>query len=64
MLPDPNIFLCITASVADGAVVNPNGNKTLLANGQSTFFIKNDPGFSNGPKSLHQNPPDCSVLCN
>ena len=29
---DPKIFLCIPASVADAAAVNPNGIKTLLAN--------------------------------
>ena len=32
-LPDPKIFLCIPASAADAAAVNPNGIKTLLANG-------------------------------
>ena len=31
--PDPNIFLCIPASAADAAAVNPKGIKTLLANG-------------------------------
>ena len=36
--PDPNIFLWIAASVADAAAVNPNGNKTFLANGVNTFF--------------------------
>ena len=33
---DPNIFLWIAASVADPASVNPNGIKTLLANGLSS----------------------------
>ena len=42
----------IAASVADVAAVNPNGIKTLLANGLSTFFIKENPVFSNGPKCL------------
>ena len=42
-------------SVADAAAVNPSGIKTLLANGLSTFFIKGNPVFSNGPKSLPQN---------
>ena len=37
--PDPNIFLCIPASAADAAAVNPKGIKTLLANGLITFFI-------------------------
>ena len=27
-----NIFLCIPASAADAAAVNPNGVRTLLAN--------------------------------
>ena len=36
--PDPNIFLCIPASAADAAAVNPKGIKTLLANGLITFF--------------------------
>ena len=38
--PDANIFLCIAASVAYSAAVNPNSTKTLLANGLSTVFIK------------------------
>ena len=29
VLPDPNIFLCIPASAADAAAVNPKGNNTL-----------------------------------
>ena len=29
LLPDPNIFLCIPASAADAAAVNPKGIKTL-----------------------------------
>ena len=36
----------------------------LLANGFSTFSIKGNPVFSNGPKSLPKNPPDCPILCN
>ena len=39
VLPDPNIFLWIAASVADAGAVNPNGIKTLLANGFRTFSI-------------------------
>ena len=62
--PDRNIFLWIAASVADTAAVNPNGIKTLLANGLSTFPIKGNPVFSNGPKGLPKNPPDCPILCN
>ena len=33
VVPDPNNFFCIPASAADVAAVNPNGIKTLLANG-------------------------------
>ena len=62
--PDPNIFLWIAASVAAAAAVNPNGIKTLLANGCSTFFIKGKQVFSNGPRSLPRNPPDYHILCN
>ena len=47
---DPIIFLWIAASVADAAAVNPNGIKTLLANGLSAFPIKGNPIFNNGPK--------------
>ena len=50
-------------NVADAAAVNPNGIKTLLTNYLSTFLIKGNPGFSNGPKSLPKNPPDCPILC-
>ena len=41
----------MTASIADAATVNPNGIKTLLANGLSIFTIKGNPVFSNGTKS-------------
>ena len=41
--PGLNIFLQITASVADAAAFNPNGIKMLLANGLSTFPIKGSP---------------------
>ena len=63
-LSDPNIFLWIAASTAAAAVVNPNGIKMVLANGLSTFPIKGNPGFSNGPKSLPKNSLDGSILCN
>ena len=33
VVPDPNIFLGISASVLDAATVIPNGIKTLLVNG-------------------------------
>ena len=60
----PNIYLLIAASVADAAAVIPNGFKALLTNGLSTFPIKHNPAFSNGPKSLPRNPPYCPILCN
>ena len=52
VIPDPNIFLGIAASVADAAAVNHNGTKMFLANGLSTFPISSNAVFSNGPKSL------------
>ena len=48
LLPDPKIFLCIPASAADVAAVNPKGIETILANGLITFFINGHPIFSNG----------------
>ena len=62
--PDPNIFLWMAASVAYAVTINPNGIKTFLANGFSTFPIKGNPFFSNGSKGLPKNPPDCTILCN
>ena len=58
----PNIFLWIAASVADADAVNPNGIKTVLGNGLSTFPIKGNPAFSDDSKSLPKNPPDCPIL--
>ena len=63
LVPDPNIFLWIAASVADAASVNPNGIKMLLANVVSTFFIKDNLVFINDPKILPKNPLDCPILC-
>ena len=63
-LLDPNVFLWIAASVAAGFAVNPYGIKTLLTSGLSTFPMKGNPVFSNGPKSLPENLPDCPILCN
>ena len=37
--PEPKIFLCISASAADAATVNPNGIKTPLAICLITFFL-------------------------
>ena len=62
--PDPNIVFWIAASAANAAGVNPNGIKTLLANGLSAFLIKSNSVFSNGPRSLPKNPPDCPILDN
>ena len=49
---------------ADAATVNANGYQKLLASGLSTFFIKDNPVFSNGSKSLLKHPPECPILCN
>ena len=57
-------FFCIPASAADAAAVNSKGIETLLGNGLIAFFIKGNPGFSNGPRSLPTNPPDCTILDN
>ena len=63
-IPEPKIFLCIPAAVADAAAVNPNGTKILLANGLVTFFINGNPVFNNGPRGLPRNPPHCNILDN
>ena len=63
VMPYSNIFLWIVLSVADAAAVNSNGIKTLLANGLSTFPIKDKPIFSNGPKSEPENFPNDIILC-
>ena len=64
VFPDPKIFLCIPASAADAAAVNPKGIKTLLANGLITFYISGNPVFSYGPRSLPRNPFVCIILNN
>ena len=38
-------------SLADAAAVTPNCIKMRLSNGLSTFPIKGNPVFSNGPKA-------------
>ena len=58
IVPEPSIFFCIPASAVDAAAVDPNGTKTLLANGLITIFINGNPVFNNGPRSLLKNPPD------
>ena len=63
-MPDPKTFLCILASAADAAVVNPKRIKAFLANGLITFFIKGNPVLSNGPSSLPRNRPDCIISDN
>ena len=63
-MPDWNTLLWIAASVADAAVVNHNGIKTILASDFITFSIKGNPVFSKGSKSLSKNPPDCPILTN
>ena len=56
---DSNISLLIAVSLANAAAINPNDIKTLLVNGSNTFFIKDNPVFSNAPKVLPKNPPEC-----
>ena len=55
-------FFLIAVSVADATPVNPNGIKTLLANGLSTIFVKGKAVFSNSLKGLQRIPPNCNVL--
>ena len=43
-------------TTADAAAVNPNGIKTLLAYGVSTFFINGKPVVINSVRNL-KNPP-------
>ena len=59
---NPNIFLQIGESVVDAAAVNFNGIKTLLVNGLSTFSIKGNLIFSNGPKCLYKPPPPSPLI--
>ena len=63
VVPDPNIFLRIAASV-DAAPLNPNCIKMLLANDLSAFAIKGNPVFSNGLESIPKTSPDGPILCN
>ena len=64
VLTDPDIILRIAESVAAATALNPNGIKTLLANGLSAFPIKDNPVYINGPKGLPKNHPDCPILYN
>ena len=64
MVPHRKIFLEIAAPVTDTSSVYPDDIKILLCNVLSTFPIKGNPIFINGPKSLPKNSPDCPILCN
>ena len=58
-------FDIISVVVPETAVaVNQNGIKALLANKLITFSIKGNLLFSNLPRSLPRNPPDCIILDN
>ena len=48
-------------TTADAAAVNPNGIKTLLAYGVSTFFINGKPVVINSVRNL-KNPPSWPVI--
>ena len=45
-------------------LIYPNGVKTLLADGFSICFFKGDLVFSNDPKIVPKNAPDCPILYN
>ena len=57
-------MLWIAESAADAATINANGIKAPLADGLSTFPIRGNPLFNNGPKSQPKNLPNCPILCN
>ena len=59
---DPNIYSWRAGSVI--ASVNSNSINMFIGNGLSTFLIKGKQFFSNDPKSLPKNSPDCPILCN
>ena len=46
-VPCSKIFLCIPASAAETAAVNPNSIKTILANSLITPFINGNSVFNN-----------------
>ena len=48
-------FLCIPASAAHAAAVNPKGIKALLASVLITFFINGNPVFSERQCNLQRN---------
>ena len=59
---DPKILLCILASAADAAAVNHKLTKMVLANGFSTFFIKDKKVFSNCSWSHSRYPANCTIF--
>ena len=62
---DPFFFVVVVVGavvVVVAAAVDPNGNKTHVANGLNTFFIRGTPVFSNGPKGLPKNLLDCPII--
>ena len=61
-MSDPKTFFWITASIAEVAVINPDGTNMLIVNGLSAFPIKDKPVFSNEPRSLSRNPLKCIIL--
>ena len=54
--------MCIPASAADAAAVNPKVINTLFANGLITLLIYGNPVFNKGPSNLPENPPDWIIL--
>ena len=54
--------MCIPASAADAAAVNPKGINTFLANGLITFNYNGNPVFNKGPTNLPKKPPDWMIL--
>ena len=54
--------MCIPASAADAAAVNPKGVNTIFANGLITFFLNGNPVFNKGLSSLPKKPPDLIIL--
>ena len=57
-------YVSAAAAAAAAAAVNPNGIKTLIADGLITLFINGSPVFNNGPRSIPRNPPDSIILDN
>ena len=54
----------IIVLAADAAAFYINDVETISAKDLSTFFIKIKPHFSDGPRSLHQDPHNCIILDN